>query len=83
MYKSNRPVIKFSKLKGRCSSNKLRYKDRRMAVDALHHSQNIAALAIEMTGETKRKETRIYKCPECAGFHLSSKPFWIEVKVAA
>jgi hypothetical protein len=54
-----------------------------MAVDALHHSQNIAALAIEITGATSRKETRIYKCPECAGFHLSSKPFWIEAKVAA
>jgi hypothetical protein len=54
-----------------------------MAVEILHHAQNVAALALELTGATSRHETRIYACPECAGFHITSKPAWANVKQAA
>ncbi len=72
-----------SRLKGLCPSGKIRYRDRRMAVDALHHAQNVGALALELTGATSRNETRIYACPDCAGFHLTSRPTWANVKQAA
>lgn len=54
-----------------------------MAVDALHYAQNVALVALELTGSTSRHETRIYACPECAGFHLTSKPTWASFKQAA
>ena len=72
-----------SKLRGLCSSKKLRYRDRRMAVDALHNAQNIGSVALRITGYTSRNEVRIYACPECAGFHLTSSPSLANEKQAA
>jgi hypothetical protein len=54
-----------------------------MAVEALHNAQNIASLAISLTGYTSRNEIRIYACPECAGFHLTSSPAPVNAKQAA
>lgn len=54
-----------------------------MAIDALHHAQNRAKLQKELTGVSRRAEKRIYRCPECLGFHLTSHEAWHEVEVAA
>ena len=58
----------------RCATGKLRYRDRREAIDALHSTQNHAARQLDKFGETQRREVRSYSCPICKGFHLASSP---------
>lgn len=65
-----------NKLKGKCVSGKIRYHDKKQAVSYLHLIQNTRALHLEVQGETTRNEKRIYKCPDCQGFHLSSRATW-------
>lgn len=51
-------------------SGKIRFRDHREAVRALHS----AALAREFSGgATRRAECRAYACPSCQGWHLTSK----------
>jgi hypothetical protein len=54
-----------------------------MAIDALHHMQNVSNLAIQISGSTTRNEKRCYPCPETPGFHLSSKEARTGYKLAA
>jgi len=82
-YKHKRATARAATLKNRCPSGKLRFRDRREAIDALHRAANIKALAIELTGTSSRREVRCYVCKECAGAHLTSHESWTETKVAA
>lgn len=45
---------------------KIRYRNR---LDA-----KIALASTHASRGSKREETRIYRCPECRGFHLTSWP---------
>lgn len=58
-----------------CASGKLRYRDHDAAVTALHSTANARHLA-ELNGmPTHRRESRIYACGLCHGFHLTSQNY--------
>lgn len=48
-----------------CSSGKIRYGTRWAAREAFY--------AIVIRGSKRHSETRIYRCHECGGFHLTSR----------
>lgn len=56
---------------GTCpASKKVRFRDHREAVQALHS----AVRAREFSdGDTRRAECRAYACPACHGWHLTSR----------
>ena len=60
---------------GQCSvSGKVRFRDKREALDALHHAVAVRRV-VEAEGQaTRRKECRVYPCPSCSGWHLTSQP---------
>jgi hypothetical protein len=66
-----------------CPSGKIRFKDHNHAVSALHKAKNTRELAAENSFDTARKEIRSYKCKDCKGFHLTSKPQYGTTLVAA
>lgn len=54
--------------KGRsCPSNKMRYRDRIGALVALGSTG--------LARSSKREESRVYRCPMCFGWHLTSQPW--------
>ena len=56
-------------------NKKTRYRDRKEALEALHRIQNIRSTnALEGKDWSHRKESRSYRCDQCNGFHLTSKP---------
>ena len=69
----HRTMPKLSKLRGLCPEGKVRYKDRQMAIEALHRMQNLASWAVELTGKTARAEKRYYFCVKCNGYHVTSQ----------
>ncbi|MEU1919324.1 hypothetical protein ABZ742_04025 [Streptomyces albogriseolus] len=48
-----------------CPTGKFRYRDRIAAQLALAGIDNV---------NPKRREKRAYRCPQCRGWHLTSKP---------
>lgn len=70
----NRTAHKSHKDSKRCESGKVRFKDHRQAVAALHSTQNHAVTQVEEFGSTRRREVRSYSCTICKGWHLTSKP---------
>ncbi len=58
----------------RCDSGKARYPDKTVVVHALHAVKNNAERQLEQFGTSRRKESRTYRCPDCKGWHLTSKP---------
>lgn len=63
----------------RCATTgKLRYRDHRQASDALSSTRWRRRLD-QLDGiESKRNETRSYKCPHCGGWHITSIANWVE-----
>lgn len=58
-----------------CPSGKVRYRDHSAAVSALHSADTARHFA-ELEGTaTRRRETRIYACGLCHGFHLTSQSY--------
>jgi hypothetical protein len=56
-------------------NKKTRYRDRKEALEALHRIQNICYTnALEGKDWSHRKESRTYRCDQCSGYHLTSKP---------
>ena len=54
-----------------CSPNgKKRYRDKKSAIQVLQVAQAAAAL----DPGSRRRESRTYRCPDCNGWHLTSKP---------
>lgn len=80
---SRRPKAKVTKLRHKCPTGKIRFKDHDMCVSALHKSANIRAVEVVEQGFSKRNEIRSYPCDKCAGWHLSSKANWDSRKEAA
>ena len=72
--RTRRTHSEVTKLKGRCQSGKIRLRDHDEAIKALHRTQALALVALEVTGSTRRAEKRAYYCGMCNGFHLTSKP---------
>jgi hypothetical protein len=52
---------------------KVRFRDHREAVGALHKAAAVRHRADEDGTETRRQEVRTYECGACHGFHLTSK----------
>lgn len=49
----------------RCPSGKRRFRD---------HREAVAALAVARSSwSSRRRERRCYECPECRGWHLTSR----------
>ena len=80
---SKRPVAKVATLKGRCTTGKIRFRDRQEAIAALHRAENNRSTAALAGQVTRRREVRCYRCPSCRGVHLSSLPTWTDIKKAA
>lgn len=54
-------------------TGKLRFRDKKSALEVLHAAVAAAAL----NPGSRRREQRAYKCPHCRGWHLTSRPTWI------
>ncbi len=52
-----------------CPTGKVRY-----ATEAYARAQLVGAIMAANRGNAKRHEQRVYPCPQCNGFHLTSKP---------
>lgn len=53
----------------RCPTGKVRYRTLWLA------QLNVARLMLEgLAGDERRHENRAYRCPECGGCHVTSKP---------
>jgi len=55
-------------------SKKIRYRDRKEALEALHRIEVTRSYKIHDGLDSYRRESRAYKCPDCRGAHLTSKP---------
>jgi hypothetical protein len=62
-----------------CSGDrdKVRYRDKKLAINYLHTFQNKAARQLEELGFTNRHECRVYKCETCKGWHTTSQKDWV------
>lgn len=60
-----------TRLKAR-TCRKVRFRDHREAVAALHNVALLRKRAEEEALLTRRHEVRSYKCEACRGFHLTS-----------
>jgi hypothetical protein len=56
-----------------CPSLKVRYKDHKQAIEALHRAVRIRKFAAQDGVATRRNESRSYHCKKCKGFHLTSQ----------
>lgn len=72
-----------AKLKGKCSTGKIRYRDKQEAIEALHRAENTRKFSEQDGLATRRNEKRVYKCPTCAGVHLTSIAVWYTAEEAA
>ena len=71
---SRRAKIPYNKLAYRCDRfDKLRYKDRKMADDALRRIKTERRFALERGETVIHLERRPYKCPSCRGWHLTKQ----------
>lgn len=60
---------------GQCSvSGKVRFRDKREALDALHQAVAERRRMVEDGKPSRRRECRVYACPSCNGWHLTSQP---------
>ena len=59
--------------KSKCGG-KLRYRDRKEALRALHRIEVTRAYKESDGLNSNRRESRTYSCPDCLGAHLTSKP---------
>lgn len=59
----------------RCQfSGKKRYRDRKEAKRVVINARRIKLSADREGVPTRRHETRTYRCHDCGGWHVSSKP---------
>lgn len=77
-------MSKRSNIRRNFDCGKVRYRDKKEAVKVLHFKQNQGAFELDYQGWTNRRETRVYLCPICKGYHLTSREHWSDIeKVAA
>lgn len=58
------------------ATSKVRFPDSRAAVEALHRAKTMQYFADLDATTTRRRECRHYRCQECKGWHLTSRPAW-------
>ena len=75
--------VDVAKLKGKCPSGKVRFRDRLQAIEALHRAENARKFSEQDGLENCRNEKRIYKCEFCAGHHLTKQDKRYTAKEAA
>ncbi len=68
---NSKDVIRVSLLKS-ASCGKVRFRDHREAVSALHDVVTLRKRAEEAMLPSRRREVRSYACQRCNGFHLTS-----------
>lgn len=83
MQRTSKAKPNFSKLRGKCSSGKIRLRDKIEAIDILHIRSNKRQFELAVKGSTKANEARAYKCSECNGWHLTSRATWVQTKALA
>ena len=60
--------------RGRCPmTGKIRYRDHKEAVKALHRAKSAANFETGQYGKTDRLERRNYFCQVCSAYHLTSQ----------
>lgn len=67
------------KKKSKKCGNKWRYPDQLRAIMALTNASTSRDIDLLVTGQTRRTETRVYHCPTCGGWHLTSKATYTPV----
>lgn len=75
--------VDVAKLKSKCVTGKVRFRDRQESIEALHRAENARKFNEQDNLENRRMEKRIYKCEFCVGFHLTSQDKRNTVKEAA
>jgi hypothetical protein len=75
--------VDVAKLKSKCPTGKVRFRDRREAIEALHRAENARKFNEQDNLENRRMEKRIYKCEFCSGQHLTKQDKRNTVKEAA
>lgn len=80
---NHRPKADITKLRHKCPTGKVRFRDHQQSVAALHKAANYRANDLAERGISNRNEIRSYKCDACAGWHISSKTNWDSRKEAA
>lgn len=59
---------------GQCPvSGKVRFRDKREALDALHRAVAMRRFSESEGQASRRQECRVYACPSCSGWHLTSQ----------
>jgi hypothetical protein len=76
MATTSRSAVKkpFTKDRFQCGSRKVRYRDKRELTRSLHRMQNKRRFQLLDEGVSERNEIRGYLCPDCRGWHATSKP---------
>jgi hypothetical protein len=75
MYLKNKPCKKHKNPRN-CFSQKVRYKDHQLAVDALRTISNRRRTDLSNFGKTSFNQTRVYFHDGCKGWHLTSQESW-------
>lgn len=55
---------------------KIRYRSRKDALEMLWKIKASRAQHAEVQSGAQKVEKRAYRCPECKGYHLTSKEYW-------
>ena len=67
----------------RCDqSGKVRFRDHKQAIDALHVIKMRRTWAETCDAPSRRREVRTYLCHRCNGWHLTSHPGTVSAKAA-
>jgi len=75
-YKETASFEKFASKKNKkgCPTGKRRFADHKQAVAALHGSKRVGQIEVDLYGQTRRAEKRVYMCGRCGGgFHMTSQ----------
>jgi hypothetical protein len=59
-----------------CFTHKVRYKDHKLAIAALHSISNRRSADLSEFGQTSFNQVRVYFHDACKGWHLTSQDAW-------
>ncbi|ADU49602.1 hypothetical protein Intca_3116 [Intrasporangium calvum DSM 43043] len=61
-------------------TRKVRFRDHRQAIEALHRAANARKWSLLRGATTRRREQRAYPCGHCKGWHLTSQPLRLDLQ---
>lgn len=67
----------------KCPKGKVRYRDKREALEVLHVLKVTADRQVRAYGMTQRHECRVYECDACRGYHTTSQAPFVLAQIAA